>query len=251
MVISVALTAAVLAALSSCASEADDSSASSPTQKRTAAVSAQTAGDSRAEASGPASQEAGNTALGGNVAYGVDALWPEDLVLVSGQVLNSDVIVVGAVTDILPARWNSPDGKEWRPEEDVALPVVYTTFMIEPQEVLKGPPKTGTPIAFRVPGGVVGSGAHVGDVDLGGDFPHLAVGDQVLVFGVDDQRFGPGAHYEPDGHWLLASAASVFRADGATYRRLTDAHLPEEDTVTPAEIRMTVRGLGAISPEGQ
>lgn len=91
------------------------------------------------------------------------------------QVRYAELIVYGKVTEVLPGQWNTADGKF---PEDVAdpsasaTPVIYRTFLVEPEEVLLGEPAFGSPIAFMVEGGTEGQIS--GPVD---------VGDKVLVFG--------------------------------------------------------------------
>jgi hypothetical protein len=57
---------------------------------------------------------------------------------IAAQAKTSDIVVVGKVVSVDPARWNSPDGKSWSPPEEEASPIVYTTFYVEPVEILRG-----------------------------------------------------------------------------------------------------------------
>lgn len=117
------------------------------------------------------------------------------------QVEYADIIVYGVVTDVLPGRWNSPDGSgDWqgpKPEDASIALVIYRTFYVEPIETLKGRPAFGTPVAFITEGGVEGKIS--GPVDKG---------DRVLVFGQYDQTLYGGiwpedAYHSTHGEWSI------------------------------------------------
>ena len=80
------------------------------------------------------------------------ASWDPDYLTIEKQMELSGIVVAGTVVKIDAPRCNSPDGKEWSPPEDQTLPIVYTTFYVEPAQILKGTPEWGTPVAFRVTG---------------------------------------------------------------------------------------------------
>ena len=143
----------------------------------------------------------------------------------------SEIIVTGRVVRVDPAKWNGPHGRmagrfscaSWDP-------MVYATFYVQPEQVLKGTPKWGTPIAFRLSGAITGSGttdAFIATLttteDDAGPATRLAVGDTVVVFGqVATGRYGGGV-YEPDGaYWLTMDDSSLWSgseaADGEKVR---------------------------------
>ncbi len=96
------------------------------------------------------------------------------------QVWFADIIVYGVVTDVLPGRWNSPDGTQWQgPNDASTASVIYRTFYVEPIEILKGQPAFGAPVAFMAEGGIKG--------EISGP---VNTGDTVLVF----------ARYEPNAY---------------------------------------------------
>ncbi len=108
------------------------------------------------------------------------------------QVGFADIIVYGVVTDVLPGRWNSPDGTQWQgPNDASTASVIYRTFYVEPIEILKGQPAFGAPVAFMAEGGIKG--------EISGP---VNTGDTVLVF----------ARYEPNaygGTWLTDAYRST------------------------------------------
>ncbi len=74
------------------------------------------------------------------------------------QVGFADIIVYGVVTDVLPGRWNSPDGTQWRgPNDASTASVIYRTFCVRPIEILKGQPAFEAPVAFMAEGGIRGN----------------------------------------------------------------------------------------------
>jgi hypothetical protein len=138
----------------------------------------------------------------------MNATWDENYLTVERQTQESDLIVVGKIVQIDAGKWNSPDGKQWQPPEEQTLPIVYTTFYVEPTRVLKGEPRWGGPVAFRMTGVIESSNKGVesssGNLTLG-------VGDTVVVFGVIEDRYGPGGVYEPaDAYWVTMGENSIW-----------------------------------------
>ncbi len=132
---------------------------------------------------------------------------------IAAQAQASDICVVGRVVGEDPARWNSPDGEKWSPPEDEATPIVYTTYYIEPAEILLGSPSWGAPIAFRGIGGTLADGS-VFRVEPWSS--SMSVGQEVIVFGRAESYYGPEAVYVPaEAYWLT----------GSIWIRQTDAFL--------------------------
>jgi hypothetical protein len=122
------------------------------------------------------------------------------------QTARSDIIVVGNVVRVDKARWNGSGGK--KPGQlsclpDV-MPIVYSTFYVEPSQVLKGVQRWGAPIAFRTtavltgsntPAGFVATLPSIEDTPSGME---VAVGDRVVAFGeADATRYGAGCTNRP------------------------------------------------------
>lgn len=136
----------------------------------------------------------------------------------------ADVIVWGTVVEVSPARWNSEDGREWRSTSEADMPIVYTTFLVEPKEILKGDPAWGTPVAIRTLGGYFGDGAQL--MTSMGEFADVSVGDEIIVMGVDHPFYG--GVYDRPAYWSLVNATSIYRGnEKAGFRRL---NAPDEST---------------------
>jgi hypothetical protein len=95
---------------------------------------------------------------------------------------NSDLVIIGSVKEILPARWNTPDGEQ--PEnalEDLDLhEVIYRDVVISVDEYLKNS-LSSNEVVVRVLGGTVGNLTM--DVE---DEPSLEPGEDVLLYLVND-----------------------------------------------------------------
>jgi hypothetical protein len=114
---------------------------------------------------------------------------------------HADIVVYGKVTKIDPGQWNSPDGKYWEPDLSETVGVIYRTYYVEPNEVLKGTPKWGTPVAFIIKGGT--EGETIGPV---------SVGDTVLVLGADyaSKDKYQKAYWTKDAYFSLYGDTTVF-----------------------------------------
>ncbi len=129
-------------------------------------------------------------------------LYDKDAGNVSTQTAHSDIVVVGKVVKIDPARWNSPDGKYWIPPDPV-VPWLFRTFWVEPTEVLKGSPTDSGPIPFFLVDGV--EGVADGPVD---------VGETVLVFGYESEQNTATDGYWPIGYKPNVGEYSIYKPDG-------------------------------------
>ena len=130
----------------------------------------------------------------------MDASWAYGTRTIKTQTETAEIIAVGEVTKVDPARWNSPDGKQWEPKEEGSLAMVYTTFYVQPTRLLKGESKFGTPIPFRVVGGIIGDTGQAANAGADAKFSTIASGQQVIVFGLDDHRF---ERFIPEGCFLF------------------------------------------------
>ena len=86
----------------------------------------------------------------------------------------SDSVVIGEVTNVLPSKWNTPDGN--KPLNNDIPYVIYTDANIKIGEYLKGILSTKT-ITVRVLGGTVGQDRQ--DVE---DQPSYVANEKVLIF---------------------------------------------------------------------
>ena len=153
------------------------------------------------------------------------ASWDPDYLTIEKQMELSGIVVAGTVVKIDAPRCNSPDGKEWSPPEDQTLPIVYTTFYVEPAQILKGTPEWGTPVAFRVTGNT-----QEGDLQL-------SVGEKIVVFGTTQARYGPGGVYQPAGaYWLTEEENSAWVEGAGVYTN-------QGHTKDPAERALSLEAL--------
>lgn len=135
---------------------------------------------------------------------------PEALTL-KNLVKQSDIVVVGKIVKVDPARWNNAANTEWTPTQGTDnLPLVYTTFYVEPEQILKGTPKWGEPIAFRTVGGTAtGMDTPVDRVETGN--LSLRVGDRIFLLGTSKQFYGSEPVYQPaDAYWLTLDENGVW-----------------------------------------
>ena len=127
--------------------------------------------------------------------------WDPAALTVSSLATGADVIVRGRVTQEPTARWNSADGKQWKPKSAAEGPQFYTTWIIRVDEVLKGSAKVGDLVDFRYVGGTVDFNGHRAHY-VGNDYPDLSKDDQVIVFGITKTTMQNTAGLP--GFWLLA-----------------------------------------------
>lgn len=87
----------------------------------------------------------------------------------------SDNIIIGDVSNVLPSKWNTPDGK--RPSENNNTPpyIIYTDTNIKIVENLKG--SLNSTIIVRTLGGTVGQ-----DTQNVEDQPSYNINEKVLIF---------------------------------------------------------------------
>lgn len=174
---------------------------------------------------------------------------PEDAPILGGAILDPypttsyrnlaheiDVIVIGMVKEVLPARWNTGDGK--RPPVYHNLPiaeqrrfVIYTPVVIQVQRYLKAAQPAVELIAFGQAGGQVGQDRFVYSGDP--QTPFVA-GERVLVF-LKAGSLNALAEYPPEANpsFFNAGGKHDIAADGrARYREI---ELPLEEVVRRVE----------------
>ncbi len=155
------------------------------------------------------------------------ALYDYGSLTVAGQTAYSDVIVVGEVVKIDPARWNSPDGKSWIPADPLVIPWVFRTFWVQPIEVVKGRPTISGPIPFFVHGGTEGEASAPVDV-----------GETVLVFGWVAPKNTATDGYWPEGYLAIVDEYSIYRPEGNQFTNgVADPYI---GVVTLDEVRQLV-----------
>ena len=145
--------------------------------------------------------------------------WDPAALTVSSLASEADVIVRGRVTRDPTARWNSADGKQWKPKSAAEGPQFYTTWIIRVDEALKGSAKVGDLVDFRYVGGTVDFNGHRAHY-VGNDYPDLSKDDQVIVFGIAKTTMQNTAGLP--GFWLLAGGLSVFRLEDGQFVRVVE-----------------------------
>ncbi|AAM07816.1 TPA: hypothetical protein HA338_01990 [Methanosarcina acetivorans] len=110
------------------------------------------------------------------ISYLVEYLSPDELAK------NSDLVLIGSVKEILPARWNTPDGGQPKNvmEDLDSNEVIYRDVVISVDEYLKNP-LSSNEVVVRVLGGTAGNLTM--DVE---DEPSFEPGEDVLLYLVDD-----------------------------------------------------------------
>ncbi|MBA2381574.1 MAG: hypothetical protein H0V73_05625 [Chloroflexi bacterium] len=95
---------------------------------------------------------------------------------------NSQTVVVGRVTGVGAAQWNTPGGRApvTRPERSEAADVIRL-IRIEVEETIRGVPVAPV-ITIWIPGGTIGCQRYL----MGGFMDDIAIGDRYLVFVGDD-----------------------------------------------------------------
>ncbi|NLT35465.1 MAG: hypothetical protein GXX83_06165 [Gaiellales bacterium] len=172
----------------------------------------------------------------------MDASWAYGTRTIKTQTETAEIIAVGEVTKVDPARWNSPDGKQWEPKEEGSLAMVYTTFYVQPTRLLKGESKFGTPIPFRVVGGIIGDTGQAANAGADAKFSTIASGQQVIVFGLDDHRFGSECSWTPAAYWLPSDVNSMWRMEGDTYNCLGQTDLEGEQRMARPDLEAAISG---------
>lgn len=124
----------------------------------------------------------------------------------------SDICIAGKVVGENPARWNSPDGNEWTPDENITLPMVFTTYYIEPTEVLFGTPAWGIPVIVLAVGGVLPDGSTYA---ANGVVSPMETGQEVILFGTTKNYHGP--YVNTAAYWLSVDNNSVWVKQGDRY----------------------------------
>jgi len=155
-----------------------------------------------------------------NTGHFIEITYDPAYLTIAAQAGESDIVVAGTVVREDPAKWNSADGTR---SGEGAL--AYTTFYVEPAEILQGTPAWGTPIAVRAIGGVLDDGS---SFRLNGETAPLKVGDEVILFGTAAARWGELAVYQPaEAYWLTADANSAWIKRDNRY--FTAGHTETED----------------------
>ena len=155
-----------------------------------------------------------------NTGYLLEISYDPAYLTIAAQAEGSDIVVAGTVVREDPAKWNSADGTR---SGEAAL--AYTTFYVEPAEMLQGTPAWGTPIAVRAIGGFLEDG---NSFRLNGETAPLNVGEEVILFGTAAARWGELAVYQPaEAYWLTADANSVWVKQGDRY--VSKGHTEAED----------------------
>ena len=137
----------------------------------------------------------------------------------------SGIIIVGQVVRVDTPKWNGSGGKQASRFSCASWdPTVYATFYVEPSQELKGEPKWGTPVAFRVEGVVTESEttdefvATLPSVEDSSLVTRIGVGDTVVAFGeVAADRYGGGVYEPADAYWLTMGDSSLWSDEGGDF----------------------------------
>ncbi|MFA4958147.1 MAG: hypothetical protein WC556_14355 [Candidatus Methanoperedens sp.] len=100
-------------------------------------------------------------------------LWDSNVLNASYLAKGSDTIAMGKVKEVLPSKWNTPDGK--RPIE-IKNDIIYTDVIIEVEQYLKNP-QASKDITVRTLGGTVGIDSMVAE-----DEPKFEPNEKVILF---------------------------------------------------------------------
>lgn len=95
---------------------------------------------------------------------------------------DSDLVLIGSVKEILPAKWSPPDGKEpLNPIEDLGpYVVIYRDVVVSVDEYLKNP-LSSNEVTVRTQGGTIGNLTMDAE-----DEPSFETGEKVLLYLVED-----------------------------------------------------------------
>lgn len=100
-------------------------------------------------------------------------LWDSNVLNVSYLAKSSDTIAMGTVKEVLPGKWNTPDGK--RPTE-LKNEIIYTDVIIDVGQYLKNP-QASKNLTVRVLGGTVGIDSMTAE-----DEPKFEPNEKVILF---------------------------------------------------------------------
>lgn len=152
----------------------------------------------------------------------IEASVSKSAVMPEAQLEYAELVIYGTVVGIAPGRWNSPDGKAWKPDSETDTPAIYSTFYVEPTKILKGEPRFGTPVAFMIPGGTEGVISCP-----------VAVGDRVIVFGRYMQELYGNVYWDKTAYFPQSMDYSIYleNADGKL-TNLGDPHLAALSSMT-------------------
>lgn len=113
------------------------------------------------------------------------AAWPSEVLDISFLDKYSESVVIGRVIEILPSRWDTPDGKK---PADIMLDFsIYTDVIIKVDKIVKG--STPAILVVRTMGGQVGD-----DLMFAEDEASFELGENVLLFLTRE-----GTHYRITG----------------------------------------------------
>lgn len=195
--------------------------------------------------------DAGEASGAATAVYRAQASVPAGALAITQQAQRADVIVRGTIERVDDARWNSRDGLQWNPEEgSLDMPVVYTTFYVTPEKMYKGKPKWGSPVAFRILGGILGPDKDAAMQSADAPFPELNLGDEVVVFGLDAPApLRYGGVFVPDAYWAMWESHSVLRqGENGEFINLGGAETPDEGSLAVSRLEQMMSEAGVTNP---
>jgi hypothetical protein len=123
-------------------------------------------------------------------------IWSDEVLDISFLDKHSESVVIGRVIEILPSRWNTPDGKKPIAKQDVSI---YTDVIIKVDRNVKG--STPAKLVVRTFGGQVGDESNFVE-----DEARFELGENVILFLTTEDPFdnsaksnSVGTHYRITG----------------------------------------------------
>lgn len=146
-------------------------------------------------------------------------IWGPEVLNISYLAEKSDTILIGRVSEVLPSKWDTPDGRRPRVLADE---IIYTDAVIEVERYLKNP-QSKSKIVVRTLGGTVGSDSMAVE-----DEANFKAGEMVFVFLTKEDPFA--LEIQPEHYRVVGWMHGKFRIeDGEAIRE----KLPPEHQQVP------------------
>jgi len=137
-----------------------------------------------------------------------NGIWGPEVLNISYLAEKSDAILIGKVSEVLPSKWDTPDGKRPR---ILADEIIYTDAVIEVERYLKNP-QFKSKIVVRTLGGTIGRDSM--EVENEANFK---AGETVFVFLTKEDPFT--LKIQPEHYRVVGEMYGKFRIeDGQAVR---------------------------------
>ncbi|MFH1224757.1 MAG: hypothetical protein V1676_03045 [Candidatus Diapherotrites archaeon] len=161
----------------------------------------------------------------------ISPTWSTEVLDLSFLNKHSESVVIGRVTEILPSKWDTPDGG--RPTDVASDASIYTDIIIQVDKVVKG--SVPSSVVVRTLGGQVGDDGMIAEGEA-----EFKVGEKVLLFLTtndpsDNTTSNGGAHY-----WVVAGMHGRFAITDDSFA--VRPNVPEQYQRLPLE-----EVLGAVT----